>query len=415
MAAEGKGAGANEGGNTVDGGADDIRSERLKRLPTYLFEELASIRRAREAEGKEVIDLSIGDPDLGAPAVAVEALARHAADAGLHRYPPDAAIEAFTGAACDWMRERYDVDLDPACEMLPVIGTKEGIALLPLAVMNPGDLALVPDPGYPVYSRGVWFAGGRVEWMPLEEKRGFLPEVALIEKHRPRLVYLNYPNNPTSAVAGVDFYAAAVDVAGRTGSFIANDAAYSEIAFGGYVAPSILQAKGARERAIEFHSFSKTFSMAGWRVGFAAGNRHMIASLRTLKSNVDSGVFGAVLMAAATVIREGWDAHRQMISEYGRRRAILFDGLKACGISYHESPATLYIWARVPGGRRSMEFARALLEEAGILVTPGVGFGDSGEGYFRISITCPTDQVEIAGKRLHEVSRAWKGSATWTR
>ena len=415
MASAGKGAGAGDGGNAGNMGADDIRAKRLKALPTYLFEELASIRRAREAEGKEVIDLSIGDPDLGAPAVAVEALVRHAADTRLHRYPPDAAIESFSAAACEWMHQRYGVDLDPSCEMLPLIGTKEGIALLPLAVMDPGDLALVPDPGYPVYSRGVWFAGGRVEWMPLEQKRGFLPELGLIEKHRPRLVYLNYPNNPTSAVAGADFFTAAVNAAGRTGSVIANDAAYSEIAFGGYVAPSILQVEGARERTVEFHSFSKTFSMAGWRVGFAAGNRHMIASLRTLKSNVDSGVFGAVLMAAAAVIKEGWDAHRGMIEEYERRRAIVFDGLRACGIGYHESPATLYVWARVPGGRGSMEFARALLEEAGILVTPGVGFGESGEGYFRMSITCPTDQVEIAGKRLHEVSRTWKGSATWTK
>jgi LL-diaminopimelate aminotransferase len=415
MASAGKSAGDNAAGSAGGGSADGIRAERLKRLPAYLFEELASIRRAREAEGKEVIDLSIGDPDLGAPAVAVEALARHAADSRLHRYPPDAAIEAFSGAACEWMRERYGVDLDPSSEMLPLIGTKEGIALLPLAAMNPGDLALVPDPGYPVYSRGVWFAGGRVEWMPLEEKRGFLPEVGLIERYRPRIVYLNYPNNPTSAVAGADFYGLAVKAAGRTGSYIANDAAYSEIAFGGYDAPSILQVPGAKERAVEFHSFSKTFSMAGWRVGFVAGNRGMIASLRTLKSNVDSGVFGAVLMAAATVIREGWDAHREMIGEYHRRREILFDGLRACGISYHESPATLYIWAKVPQGKGSMEFARGLLEEAGILVTPGAGFGKYGEGYFRISITCPTDQVEIAGKRLHKVSRTWKGSATWTR
>jgi len=213
----------------------------------------------------------------------------------------------------------------------------------------------------------------------------------------------------------VDFYSRAVNATGRTGSYIVNDAAYSEIAFGGYDAPSVLQVPGARERAVEFHSFSKTFSMAGWRVGFVAGNRHMIASLRTLKSNIDSGVFGAVLMAAATVIREGWDAHREMIGEYETRRGIVFDGLRACGISYHESPATLYIWARVPGGKGSMEFAKGLLEEAGILVTPGVGFGKSGEGYFRISITCPTDQVELAGKRLHEVSRTWKGSETWTK
>jgi LL-diaminopimelate aminotransferase len=400
---------------TGSNAGDAIRAERLKALPKYLFEELASIRRAREAQGKEVIDLSIGDPDLGAPAAAVEALARHAADTRLHRYCPDTAIRAFCEAACEWMGERYGVDLDPSCELYPVIGTKEGIALLPLATMDPGNLALVPDPGYPVYSRGVWFAGGRVEWMPLEEKRGFLPEAGLIEKHRPRLVYLNYPNNPTSAVAGVDFYSTAVEAAARADSYIANDAAYSEIAFGGYDAPSILQVPGARERAVEFHSFSKTFSMAGWRVGFVAGNRHMVASLRTLKSNVDSGVFGVVLMAAASVIRDGWDAHREMIEEYERRRAILFDGLRACGISYHESPATLYIWARVPGGMGSMAFAKGLLEEAGILVTPGVGFGKSGEGYFRISITCPTDQVEIAGRRLHEVSRTWKGSETWTK
>jgi LL-diaminopimelate aminotransferase len=306
------------------------------------------------------------------------------------------------------MADRFGVGLDPSAEIFPLVGTKEGLAHLPLAVLDPGDLAFVPDPGYPVYSRGVWFAGGKVEWMPLEAERRFLPELDRVATRSPKLVYLNYPNNPTSAVADLDFYRHAVEVAKKAGAYVVNDAAYSEITFDGCKSHSILEVEGAKDRAVEFHSFSKTFSMAGWRVGFVAGNRHIVDALRTLKSNVDSGVFGAVLLAAVSAIRDGWSEHERTLEEYRIRRTLLLDGLTACGVAYHDSPATLYVWARVPGTMGSMDFAKHLLEDAGILVAPGVGFGEHGEGYFRVSLTCPTPDVRIAAERLHKVRGTWR-------
>jgi LL-diaminopimelate aminotransferase len=384
-----------------------VRSKRLRDLPVYLFEELAGTIRQKEAEGVDVVDLSIGDPDLGAPHCVVEALAEFSSDRRLHRYTPQWAVKEFNTAVAGWMAQRFSVKLDPATEIVPLIGSKEGIAHLPLAVVDPDDLALVPDPGYPVYSRGVWFAGGRVEWLPLLEEHGFLPAPGSIKAHKARLIYLNYPNNPTSATADLDFYRRVVDTAGRSGAFVANDAAYSEITFDGYSAPSILQVPGAKEVAVEFHSFSKSFSMAGWRVGFAAGSADVVDALRALKSNIDSGVFGAPLLAAARALREGWDDHARMMEEYSARRALLLECLEACGMEWHRSPATLYIWGKVPGSGSSLEFARMLLERAGVLVTPGVGFGSAGEGYFRISITCPTERIRIAATRLREVCRLW--------
>jgi LL-diaminopimelate aminotransferase len=385
-----------------------VRSKRLRDLPAYLFEELAKTRRQREAEGVDVIDLSIGDPDLGAPQGVVDALAEFAADRRLHRYTPHWAVEEFNRAVAGWMGRRFSVKLDPATEILPLIGSKEGIAHLPLAVMDPDDLALVPDPGYPVYSRGVWFAGGRVEWIPLLEEHGFLPSPDSIKAHRARLIYLNYPNNPTSAVADLDFYRRVVDTARRSGAFIANDAAYSEIAFDGYSAPSILKVPGAKEVAVEFHSFSKSFSMAGWRVGFVAGSADVVDALGTLKSNIDSGVFGALLLSAARALSGGWEDHARVMKEYDERRRLILEGLEASGLEWHRSPATLYIWGKVPGGGSSLEFARLLLEHAGVLVTPGVGFGSAGEGYFRLSVTCPTERIRSAATRLPEVCRLWK-------
>jgi len=386
---------------------DRIRSKRLRDLPVYLFEDLAAKRRQKEAEGVDVIDLSIGDPDLGAPAGIVEALGRHAADKRLHCYTPHWAVETFNRAVSGWMAERFGVDLDPSTEILPLIGTKEGIAHLPLAVLDPGDVALVPDPGYPVYSRGVWFAGGRVEWMPLRAKTGFLPDVKSLDVRDLRLVYLNYPNNPTSAVAEIDFYEGIVDRARMADAIVASDAAYSETTFDGYKSRSLLEAPGAKELGIEFHSFSKTFGMAGWRVGFAAGNDKIISALGTLKSNIDSGVFGAVLLAAAEGLLDAWPAVAGTEKEYGLRRSLIHECLKTCGLKYHSSPATLYIWAEVPGKEKSVEFATTILEEAGVLVAPGVGFGEGGEGYFRISVTCPTDRISMTTERLQKVSKRW--------
>jgi LL-diaminopimelate aminotransferase len=385
-----------------------VRSKRLRDLPAYLFADLAARRRRKEAEGTDVIDLSIGDPDLGAPEVALEALAEYAADRRLHRYPPHWAVEAFNVAVAEWMMKRFSVELDPETEILPLLGTKEGIAHLPLALLDPGDRAMVPDPGYPVYARGVWFAGGEVDWMPLREAGDFLPDTAGLEASNARIAYLNYPNNPTSAVADLAFYERVIEIAAAKGILIANDAAYSEVTFDGYRSPSLLEIPGAKDVSVEFHSFSKTFAMAGWRVGFVAGSAGIVGALKALKSNMDSDVFGAILLAAARCLRDGWDAYEQAMGEYATRRAVVTDGLKASGIAYHSSPATLYVWARVPGGGSSTDFATALLEDAGILIAPGVGFGEHGEGYFRISITCPTDSVRMAAKRLQKVSTRWK-------
>jgi LL-diaminopimelate aminotransferase len=243
--------------------------------------------------------------------------------------------------------------------------------------------------------------------MSLRAENGFLPEVKSLEMRDRRLVYFNYPNNPTSAVAELDFYEEIVDRARQADTIVVSDAAYSETTFDGYKSGSLLEASGAREVGVEFHSFSKTFSMPGWRVGFAAGNDKIISALRTLKSNVDSGVFGAVLMAAAEALQNAESAVVEIKQEYSRRRSLIRECLETCGLQYHGSPATLYFWVRVPGEETSLEFATAILEEAGVLVAPGVGFGECGEGYFRMSVTCPTGRIRTAAERLQEVSKRW--------
>ena len=386
----------------------EIESERLRSLPPYPFEELTRLKNRKLAEGADIVDLSIGDPDTGAPPMAVEALRKYAGDRRLDRYTPTWAVEEFNRAVARYMRERYSVDLDPATEIAPVIGTKEGIASLTLAVVDPGTAALVPDPGYPVYSRSVMFAGGEVRLMRLEEERGFLPDLGAHGGARPRIVFLNYPNNPTSAVSGDGLFTEAVEFGRRTGACIVNDAAYSEITFDGYVSPSILQAEGAGDVAVEFHSFSKTYGIPGWRVGFAAGRRDVIGALKAYKSNIDSGVPGFVLLAARDMLAGGGRHVSETLAEYEARRSLVHEALDAAGIAYHKSPATLYVWARVPGGMRSVDFAGMLVERAGILVAPGVGFGAAGEGYFRLSITCPRKRIAAARERIEEVSRTWR-------
>jgi LL-diaminopimelate aminotransferase len=388
--------------------APELMSRRLRALPPYLFEELTRLKNRKLAEGAEVADLSIGDPDTGAPPVAVEALRKYAGDRRLDRYTPAWATEAFNEAAARFMGERYGVELDPASQIAPVIGTKEGIANLSLAVMDPGSVALVPDPGYPVYSRSVGFAGGRVRFMPLREENGFLPDLGALSGERPRLVYLNYPNNPTSAVAGPGLYARAVELGLETGACIVNDAAYNEITFDGYVSPSILEVEGAGEAAVEFHSFSKTYGVPGWRLGFAAGRSDVICALKTLKSNIDSGVPGMMLLAARDMLERGGGHVADTMEEYAARRALVHEALEGAGIAYHRSPATLYVWAGVPGGMESVAFAKLLLEEAGVIVAPGTGFGPGGEGYFRLSITCPREDIARARDRIEEVSRVWR-------
>jgi LL-diaminopimelate aminotransferase len=387
--------------------AADVRSGRLRSLTPYLFEELTRLRDRKVAQGSDIIDLSIGDPDIGAPGAAVRALKKYAGDRRLDRYTPAWAVREFNEAAAGFMLRRYSVSLDPASEIAPVIGTKEGLANLALAVVDPGAAALVPDPGYPVYGRSVGFAGGVVRSVPLKRENGFLPDLRDVEGQGVRLVFLNYPNNPTSAVAPPDFFQAAVEFGKRHRACVVNDAAYAEITFDGYESPSILQAEGAGGTAVEFHSLSKTYGIPGWRVGFVAGRRDAVAALSALKSNIDSGVPGMMLLAARDMLEEGGGLPAGARREYARRRELIRRALRAAGISYHESPATLYIWAGVPGGMPSRDFAGRLLEEAGVMVAPGLGFGAAGEGYFRISITCGTARVAEAAERIEEACRKW--------
>jgi LL-diaminopimelate aminotransferase len=406
----------------------EARSQRIRDLPAYLFEDLVRTRIETEKRGVDVVDLSLGDPDLGAPEVVVETLREHAADKRLHSYTPPWAVERFSEAVARWMERRYGVALDPATEIHPIIGTKEGLAHLPPAMMDPGDVALVTDPGYPVYSRSVWFAGGTVEWLPIVEERRYLPDLGALAGKVARLAFVNYPNNPTSAVADPGFFSGLVDWARESGAYVVNDAAYAEITFDGARSPSILEVPGAKEVAVEFHSFSKTFNMAGWRVGFVAGNAGAVGALKTFKSNLDSGVFGPILLASVAALEGGEASYKASLNEYQARRELVVRCLARCGIQYFRSPATLYVWARVPraraagrggsveappGGRQagswgSMDFARLLLEKAGVLVAPGAGFGQMGEGHFRISITCPRPRIEEAGRRIEETSQLWR-------
>ncbi|MGQ9603765.1 MAG: aminotransferase class I/II-fold pyridoxal phosphate-dependent enzyme [bacterium] len=385
-----------------------FESERLRALPIYLFEDLASKRREKQAAGVHVVDLSIGDPDIGIHEFAIDKMRQSLRIRGIHRYTSMDIVEKFNQAVANWMKKGYGVDLDPSSEIIPVIGTKEGLAHLPMALMDPGDLALVPNPAYPVYSRSVVLMGGRIMEMPLLEANGYLPDLAMFEEANPTLIYLNYPNNPTSAIADEEFFSEAIFFAEKTGSVIVNDAAYSEIVFDGVQSQSILCVEGAKEIAVEFHSFSKTFGIPGWRVGFAAGCKNVIQSLAKVKSNIDSGVFGAILQAITSALEDGWQGFQAMMDEYDKRRRMLIDALETAGLDYFPHHATLYIWVRVPGNIKSLDFASFLLDRLGVLVAPGIGFGSYGEGYFRISITCPTEEIQLACKRIREASGLWK-------
>lgn len=388
----------------------DIRTDgadRLKKLPPYLFAEIDKTKRALIAQGKDVIDLGVGDPDLPTPSFIVDALTEAARDGRNHHYALDQGMPELRRAINAWYQERFGVKLDPDREVLPLIGSKEGIGHIPLALINPGDVVLIPDPGYPVYKSGTWFAGGEPYLMPLLEENGFLADFNSIEESvfkRAELMFLNYPNNPTAACATKDYFKNAVSFARERGIIICHDAAYSEIAFDGYQAPSFLEAGGAKEVGIEFHSLSKTFHMTGWRIGFAVGNARVLELLAKVKSNLDSGIFQAVQWAGVKALTRAREVAHEHSAIYQRRRDILVDGLNAIGWRVTKPKATFYVWAPVPPGYTSQELAARLLKECHIVVTPGNGFGPNGEGYFRMSLTIAESRLEEAVnriKRLH--------------
>jgi LL-diaminopimelate aminotransferase len=378
-------------------------SGRLRRLPPYLFAEIDKAKRRLRAEGKSLIDLGVGDPDRPTPPHIVEALYRAAKDPANHAYALDFGMTVLREAIASWYRDRFGVELDPATEVLPLLGTKEGIAHIPLAFVDPGDPVLVPDPGYPVYASGTIFAGGEPVRMPLTAENGFLADLEAIDPEtasRARLLFLNYPNNPTAAVCGLDYLKRAAAFARKHGIILCHDAAYTELAFDGFLPPSFLQVPGAKEVGIEFHSLSKTYNMTGWRVGFAVGNREVIAGLSKVKSNIDSGIFQAVQLAAVAALTGPQDFREELLEMYLRRRDVLVDGLNALGWKVEKPRATFYVWCPVPDGSSSAAFAGRLLEEAGVVATPGVGLGPSGEGYIRMALTRPEDEILVALERL---------------
>ncbi|MCL5283633.1 MAG: LL-diaminopimelate aminotransferase [Armatimonadetes bacterium] len=378
------------------------RAKRLDRIPPYLFGEIAAAKRKAFAEGMDVIDLGIGDPDRPTPSDIIEELDRAAHDPITHRYDESPAGEpVFLQAVADWYRKRFGVELDPGSEVLLLIGSKEGLAHTAWTFIDRGDISLVPDPAYTVYKVGTWLADGEVYPLPLRKENGFLPvldEVAPEVANKAKLLWLNYPNNPTGAVANEAFYRQAVEFAHRYQLLIISDLAYSECAYDGYRPPSILQTEGAKEVAIELHSLSKMFNMTGWRIAMAVGNGEALSHLNKLKSNVDSKQFSAISRAAAYAIRHGDNS--ETIELYRHRRNILVAGLKSLGWPVEPPKATFYVWTPTPSGESSIAFAKRLLERAGVLVIPGIGYGNYGEGYVRMSLTVPGDQN---GERLTEV------------
>jgi len=381
------------------------KSDRIKKLPPYLFVELDKAKRKAREEGRDIIDLGIGDPDIPTPNFVIDALRKAARDPKNHRYPLDQGLPEFRSAIAAWFKKRYGISLDPDTEILPLIGSKEGIAHMPLAFVNPGDAVLVPDPCYPPYKSGAYFAGAEPVLMPLIEKNNFLPDLKAVNHailHKVRMIFINYPNNPTGAVCDRKFFKDVVDFAKKHDIIVCQDAAYSEMGYGGYKAPSIFEAEGAKDVAIEFHSLSKTFNMTGWRIGFACGNRELVEGLAKIKSNMDSGVFFAIQWAGVAALAN-YDRHIRSVSGiYEERRDVLVNGLKKLGWDVASPSATFYVWTRVPHRFTSATFSKALLEKCDIVATPGNGFGTSGEGYVRFALTVDKRRIKEAVERIRK-------------
>ena len=382
------------------------RSKRLDKLPPYLFVELEKLKKQARAGGKDVIDLGVGDPDQPTPQSIVKALCEAVQEPSTHKYALDAGITELRQEIANWYKNRFGVKLDPDTEVLPLIGSKEGIAHIPLAFINPGDAALVPNPCYPPYRSGVIFAGGEVIDLPLLSENGFLPDLLKLGRgvaRKAKLAFLNYPNNPTSGSCGKDFFASAVEFANKNNIIICHDAAYSEITYDGYVQPSFLEAAGAMEVGVEFHSLSKTYNMTGWRIGFACGNAAIIKELAKVKANIDSGIFTAIQRAGLAALRMPQSHLGNLRDMYQSRRDCLVDGLNSIGWQVEKPKATFYIWTRLPKGSDSTAFAKQLIEEAGVVATPGVGFGKYGEGFIRMALTVSEERMKEAVGRIKKV------------
>lgn len=379
---------------------------RIKTLPPYLFAAIDKMKQEAIARGVDIINLGVGDPDLPTPAPIIERLKQAAAEPRNHQYPSYEGMLSFRQAVAGWYKRRFGVTLDPASEVLTLIGSKEGIGHVPLAFIDPGDVVLVPSPGYPVYPVATGFAGGNSSLMPLRKENGFLPDLSAIPSEvarKAKLMFLNSPNNPTSVVATRDYFRKVVAFAQEHRIIVCHDAAYSEIYYDGQPPASFLEVEGAKDVGIEFHSLSKTFNMTGWRIGFAVGNKQVLSGLGKVKSNLDSGAFQAIQEAGMTALESGDYLVDGLRKIYQERRDAFVPGLRQLGLDVDLPPAAFYVWIGVPKGYTSASFTAHLLEKAGIVSTPGNGFGDPGEGYIRMTLTTTKDRLTEALERMKKV------------
>ena len=382
-------------------------SERMNRVPPYLFVQISRKIAEKKAQGIEVISFGIGDPDIPTPDYVIEALGEASQDAPNHRYPESEGLLEFREGVAEWYLRRFSVELDPEKEVISLIGAKEGIGHVAFCFLDAGDIALVPDPGYPVYAMGTLFAGGASYMLPLTSENNWLPDLDSIPDDiagRAKLLWLNYPNNPTGAVADLDYYGKAIEFASKYDIAVMHDACYTEVAYDGYRPPSFLQADGAMDVGIEFHSLSKSYNMTGWRIGMAVGNAEIIDALLTIKSNLDSGVPQAVQHMAIEAMNQPLESVDDRNAVYQARRDRIVPVLKDMGMKVESPKAGLYIWAGVPEGYTSVDFAEKLLEDTDVLMIPGGNYGAAGEGYVRLSITL---QDNLIDKALHRVS-GWR-------
>lgn len=389
-------------------------ANRMKRLGLYLFTVLDDLKAKAREQGMDIIDLGMGNPDLPTPPHVVEELCKAAKLVENQRYSrPNGDVEKkLKRTIADWYKGRFNVDLDPDTEVLPLIGSKEGIAHLSLAFLNHDDIALVPNPAYPVHFNGVIMAGGILYNIPLTQENNFIPDLKSIGSEvvkMAKLMFLSYPHNPTTQVVDLGFFEDVVGWAKNKNIIVGHDLTYSDIVYDGYRAPSMLEAKGAKDFTIEFHTLSKSYNMAGWRIGFVVGNKDILRSLEKTKSYIDFGIFRAVQCAAIKALSGPQDCVHKLVETYKRRRDIFVEGLNACGFQIPKPKATFYIWTRIPhkySGLTSMDFAKMLIEEAGVAVAPGTGFGEYGEGYIRFALVEDEKRLKEAISRIKKVMEA---------
>jgi LL-diaminopimelate aminotransferase len=378
-------------------------ASRIENIPPYLFARIDKKKAEARKKGHDLIDFGVGDPDIPTPQHIIKKMKEALDDPANHRYPSYEGMFEYRKAVADWYKKRFNVELDPADEVVALIGSKEGIAHMPWAYIDKDDIALIPSPGYPVYKIMTLLAGGNPYIMPLREVNRYLPnfdEIPVNVLEKAKIMFLNYPNNPTGAHANDAFYEQALWNAKKYDILICHDAAYSEIAYDGYTPRSILEFDKEKKFSVEFHSLSKTYCMTGWRIGFVVGNKEAVFNLGKLKTNIDSGVFQAIQCAAIEALTSDQSSVEKIKKIFQKRRDMVVEGLHSVGIKVDKPRATFYIWAKVPQGYTSADFCEKLIEEQGIVVTPGSGFGDEGEGYFRISITINEERIAEAIKRL---------------